>query len=87
MFKSDKKIVINYAQKQGKKESTIKDPAFYFTVNDSKNCDKLYCSQIEIPMNYLDLFKKNNPLSKIEFPDEKILYSKEVPYFIVKKDY
>ena len=56
MFKSEKKIVINYAQKQGKKESTIKDPAFYFTVNDSKNCHKLYCSQIEIPMKYLDFF-------------------------------
>jgi len=38
-------------------------------------------------MKYLDFFKKNNPLSKIEFPDEKILYSKPVPYFIVKKDY
>lgn len=83
-FKSDKKISINYAQKQGKKDPTTKDDTMYFTINDPKHSYKLKTANLDIPYKYYKLFKKILPHAKIELP-VKGLSSKGPAYFIVKK--
>lgn len=64
-YKSDKKTSINYADKQGKKDISIKDDSMYFAANDSKANPKLKTAGIDIPLKYLDTFKKLQPQTEI----------------------
>lgn len=65
-YKSDKKTSINYADKQGKKDISVKDDSMYFAANDVKAIAKLKTAIIDIPLKYLDAYKKFQPLSEIQ---------------------
>jgi hypothetical protein len=83
-FKSEKKISINYAEKQGKKDPTTKDDTMYFSCKDPKVSSKLKSASIDIPFKYCDLFKKILPHATIELPVSS-LRGKGIPTFTVKK--
>jgi len=83
-FKSDKKISINYALKQGKKDPTTKDESMYFSCNDSKVSSKLKTAKIDIPYKHYDLFKKILPHAKIDIPVSN-LKGKGIQIFTIKK--
>ena len=57
-YRSDKKIDLNYAEKQGKKEVSNKDENTYFFIEDKKFMGKKYYSKPEIPKKYLEKYKK-----------------------------
>ncbi len=48
-YKSDKKIELNYAEKQGKKDVTNKDENTYFASEDRKLQAKKVVPKIELP--------------------------------------
>ena len=79
-------ISINYAQKQGKKDSSLKDDSLYFPINDSKIAPKLKTATVDIPFKYYDLFKKILPHAKIELPVSS-LRGKGISTFTLKKLY
>ena len=57
-YRSDKKMDMTYADKQGKKDINCKDEQTYFAENDKRfNFSKLQL-KIEIPISHLDFFKK-----------------------------
>lgn len=49
-YRSDKKIDINWAEKQGKKDITCKDENTYFACDDKKLNFKKLCLKLEMPM-------------------------------------
>jgi len=84
-YKSDKKISINYAEKQGKKDSSVKDDTLYFSSQDPKVLSsKLKNSNIEIPSKYYDIFKKLNPNADVAMPSSNIRSKYVVATFIVR---
>lgn len=83
-YKSDKKINMNYAQKQGKKEPSTKEDSMYFTINDPKTSPLLKTASIEIPFKYYNLFKKILPHAIIELP-VKSLKGNGISTFTLKK--
>jgi len=62
-FRSDKKVDLNYAEKQGKKEVNNKDDNTYFFSEDKRYGNKKIIPKIELPKKYLDMYKKYNPTS------------------------
>ncbi len=52
-YKSDKKIELNYAEKQGKKDAANKDENTYFACEDKKMLAKKIILKIELPNVYI----------------------------------
>ena len=57
-YRSDKKMDMTYADKQGKKDINCKDEQTYFAENDKRFNFTTLQLKIEIPVSYLDFFKK-----------------------------
>ena len=57
-YRSDKKMDMTYADKQGKKDINCKDEQTYFAENDKRFNFSTLQLKIEIPVNHLDFFKK-----------------------------
>lgn len=81
-YRSYKKMDMTYADKQGKKDINCKDDQTYFALEDKRfnfNCIK---PKIEIPISYLDFFKKIYPNSVCVIEDKHPIYPDQC--FIVK---
>jgi hypothetical protein len=63
LYKSDKKMDMSYADKQGKKDINCKDEQTYYAQCDTRFNFKSLNPKIEIPMRYYDSFKKIYPKS------------------------
>lgn len=63
LYKSDKKMDMSYADKQGKKDINCKDEQTYYAQCDTRFNFKSLNPKIEIPMKYYDYFKKIYPKS------------------------
>ena len=57
-YRSDKKMDMTYADKQGKKDINCKDDQTYFAENDKRFNFNTLQLKIEIPISHLDFFKK-----------------------------
>ena len=57
-YRSDKKMDMTYADKQGKKDINCKDEQTYFAENDKRFNFNTLQLKIEIPLSHLDFFKK-----------------------------
>ena len=57
-YRSDKKMDMTYADKQGKKDINCKDEQTYFAENDKRFNFNTFQLKIEIPISHLDFFKK-----------------------------
>ena len=57
-YRSDKKMDMTYADKQGKKDINCKDEQTYFAENDKRFNFNTLQLKIEIPISHLDFFKK-----------------------------
>ena len=62
-YKSEKKMDMTYADKQGKKDITLKAENNYFAQDDKRFDFKALRPYIEIPCSYYDFFKKIYPHS------------------------
>ena len=58
LYKSDKKMDMTYADKQGKKDINCKDEQTYYAQYDNRFNFKSLNPKIQIPMKYLDYFRK-----------------------------
>ena len=63
LYKSDKKMDMAYADKQGKKDINCKDEQTYYAQYDKKFNFKSLNPKVQIPMGYLEYFKKIYPKS------------------------
>jgi hypothetical protein len=63
LYKSDKKMDMTYADKQGKKDINCKDEQTYYAQYDNRFNFKSLNPKIQIPVKYLDYFKKIYPKS------------------------
>ena len=63
LYKSDKKMDMAYADKQGKKDINCKDEQTYYAQHDTRFHFKSLNPKIQIPMKYLEYFKKIYPKS------------------------
>ena len=63
LYKSDKKMDMTYADKQGKKDINCKDEQTYYAQYDTRFNFKSLNPKIEIPMRYHDYFRKIYPKS------------------------
>ena len=63
LYKSDKKMDMAYADKQGKKDINCKDEQTYYAQNDKRFVFKSLNPKIQIPIRYLDYFRKIYPKS------------------------
>ena len=80
LYKSDKKMDMTYADKQGKKDINCKDEQTYYAQHDKRFIFKSLNPKIQIPMIYKDYFRKIYPKSVCI--DEKCsIY--ETPCFLV----
>ena len=62
-YKSDKKMDMAYADKQGKKDINCKDEQTYYAQHDTRFNFKSLNPKIQIPIGYLDYFRKIYPKS------------------------
>lgn len=60
-YRSDKKVDLNYAEKQGKKDINNKDESTYFLSEDKRYNHRRLNVKIELPKKYYEQFKKANP--------------------------
>ena len=63
LYKSDKKMDMTYADKQGKKDINCKDEQTYYAQYDKRFNFKSLNPKIQIPIRYLDYFRKIYPKS------------------------
>ena len=63
LYKSDKKMDMTYADKQGKKDINCKDEQTYYAQYDKRFIFKSLNPKIQIPMIYKDYFRKIYPKS------------------------
>jgi len=63
LYKSDKKMDMTYADKQGKKDINCKDEQTYYAQYDNRFNFKSLNPKIQIPLKYLDYFRKIFPKS------------------------
>ena len=63
LYKSDKKMDMAYADKQGKKDINCKDEQTYYAQNDKRFVFKSLNPKVQIPIRYLDYFRKIYPKS------------------------
>ena len=63
LYKSDKKMDMTYADKQGKKDINCKDEQTYYAQYDNRFNFKSLNPKIQIPIRYLDYFRKIYPKS------------------------
>ena len=63
LYKSDKKMDMTYADKQGKKDINCKDEQTYYAQYDNRFNFKSLNPKIQIPMKYLEYFRKIYPKS------------------------
>ena len=81
-YKSEKKIDMTYADKQGKKDINLKDEQTYFAIDDKRFNFYHIHPKIEIPISYLDFFKKIYPNSVCVVKDKHGIYNDK--FFEVK---
>ena len=82
-YKSDKKMDMTYADKQGKKDINAKDEQTYFAVEDKRFNFSSLSPKLEIPIRHLDFFKKIYPNSVcVVIEDKHPIYNDKV--FVVK---
>ncbi|MCQ2818731.1 MAG: hypothetical protein MJ252_15805 [archaeon] len=62
-YRSEKKLDLAYADKQGKKDVKSRDDQTYFAIEDRRFDFKNLTPKIEIPITFLDLFRKAYPNS------------------------
>ena len=79
-YKSVKKMDMNYADKQGKKDINCKDDQTYFAVEDDRFNFSSLKPKIEIPICYLDFFKKIYPNSVCIIEDKYSIYQDKCFY-------
>ena len=63
LYKSDKKMDMAYADKQGKKDINCKDEQTYYAQHDNRFNFKSLNPKVQIPIRYLDYFRKIYPKS------------------------
>lgn len=73
-YKSEKKMDMTYADKQGKKDINCKDEQTYFAIEDKKINFNSLKPKIQIPMKYYDFFKKIYPNSVCIKEDKYSIY-------------
>ncbi len=81
-YKSDKKMDMTYADKQGKKDINCKDDQTYFAIEDKRFVFNSLQPKIEIPVSYLNFFRKIYPNSVCVIEDKNGFYNDK--YFVVK---
>ena len=81
-YKSEKKIDMTYADKQGKKDINCKDEQTYFAIEDKRFVFNSLQPKIEIPVSYLNFFKKIYPNSVCILEDKNDFYNDKC--FVVK---
>jgi hypothetical protein len=79
-YKSDKKIDMTYAVKQGKKDINCKDDQTYFAIEDKKIKFNELQPKIEIPVDYLEFFKKIYPGCACVIEDQQGIYKEKIFY-------
>ena len=79
-YKSEKKMDMNYAIKQGKKDINCQDEQTYFAVKDDRFNFSSLKPKIEIPICYLDFFKKIHPNSVCIIEDKYSIYQDKCFY-------
>ena len=81
-YRSDKKMDMTYADKQGKKDMNCRDEQTYFAVEDKRFNFNTLVPKMEIPICHLDFFKKIYPNSVCVVEDKHGIYTDK--YFVVK---
>ena len=81
-YKSDKKMDMTYADKQGKKDINCKDDQTYFAIEDKRFVFNSLQPKIEIPVSYLNFFRKIYPNSVCILEDKNDFYNDKC--FVVK---
>ena len=81
-YRSDKKMDMTYADKQGKKDINCRDEQTYFAVEDKRFNFNTLVPKLEIPICHLDFFKKIYPNSVCVVEDKHGIYSDKC--FVVK---
>lgn len=81
-YKSEKKMDMTYADKQGRKDISLKADNNYFPEDDKRFDFTSFRPLIEIPCTYLDFFKKIYPTS-VCISKDKTNYMED-NYFYVK---
>ena len=81
-YRSDKKMDMTYADKQGKKDINCKDEQTYFAIEDKRFNFNTLVPKIEIPYSHLDFFKKIYPNSVCVVEDRHGIYNDKC--FVVK---
>ena len=81
-YKSDKKMDMSYADKQGKKDINCKDDQTYFAIEDKRFVFNSLQPKIEIPVSYLNFFRKIYPNSVCILEDKNDFYNDKC--FVVK---
>ena len=81
-YKSDKKINLSFADKQGKKDINCKDDQTYFAIDDKRFIFNSLQPKIEIPICHLNFFRKIYPNSVCIIEDKHGFYNDKC--FIVK---
>ena len=79
-YKSVKKMDMNYADRQGKKDINCKDDQTYFAIEDDRFNFSSLKPKIEIPICYLDFFKKIHPNSVCIIEDKYSIYQDKCFY-------
>ena len=75
----EKKIEMTYADKQGKEDINRKDET-YFAIEDKKIKFNELQPKIEIPVNYLEFFKKIYPGCACVIEDQQGIYKEKIFY-------
>ena len=81
-YRSDKKMDMSFADKQGKKDINCKDEQTYFAIEDKRFNFNSLQPKIEIPVCHLDFFKRIHPNSVCVIEDKHGIYNDKC--FIVK---
>ena len=81
-YRSDKKMDMTYADKQGKKDMNCRDEQTYFAVEDKRFNFNTLVPKMEIPICHLDFFKKIYPNAVCVVEDKHGIYTDK--YFVVK---
>ena len=81
-YRSDKKMDMSFADKQGKKDINCKDEQTYFAIEDKRFNFNSLQPKIEIPVCHLDFFKRIHPNSVCVIEDKHGIYNDKC--FVVK---
>ena len=81
-YRSDKKMDMTYADRQGKKDMNCRDEQTYFAVEDKRFNFNTLVPKMEIPICHLEFFKKIYPNAVCVVEDKHGIYTDK--YFVVK---